>query len=232
MIRTILVLCLLANTLAAQDENTTLRTDPLPLNQGQAIGVGAAKAVADLEARIRVLEQLTSEYQPSWTWPGSNGPQPFEALRKHMNGEVIHPARDVSKWTARELAFVHDQEHVEEYLAADKALPVLKDQRLRDWVRAKNPAKALPRKLGRSVKRIVMHTMSNCGACEQWKRDSMPLALAEGVEVVPVDEGRGISGQSYPYFDIEYCKDDQCQRLRVVNEPFAAMKNRLMRMNN
>ncbi len=131
MIRTILVLALLANTLAAQDPNSTL-------NLGQAIGQGAVKSVSDLEARIAVLEQLVPAYIPTDTWPGHDGPEPFEALRKHFSDEKH--TRDVAKWT-RGTGFHTRLRPHQRTTTANKGLPVLKDQRLRDWVRAKSPAK-------------------------------------------------------------------------------------------
>lgn len=190
-------------------------------NLGQAIGDGAVKVVADLEARIKTLELLTTEYTPSWTWPGHDGPNPFEALRKHLDGQVIHPRRDVSKWTNRELAFTHDCDHVEELLSQGKGLPMLKDQRLRDWVRAKHPARALPKKLGWQVKRIVMHTQANCPPCERWKAEELPKAQAEGIEVV-------FAGPDYrgtPAFDVTYCNGDQCRVLQFGNVKYQTMKN-------
>ena len=190
------------------------------LNLGQAIGVAAERDYEALKARLTVLERLVPAYLPTYTWPGSNGPEPFESLRKHMAGENIHPERFVSKWSPAELAFVHDCDHIQELLDQGKGLPMLKDQRLRDWVRAKSPARALPRKLGWAIKRIVMHTQSNCPPCEQWKQTELPKAQADGVVV----EFAGPDGRPTPAFDVELCSDDQCRMVRVGNMRYETMK--------
>lgn len=189
-------------------------------NLGQAIGEGAAVHVANLEARIAVLESLTTEYTPTWTWPGHNGPEPFEKLRKHMTGEAVHTPRDVSRWTNRELAFVHDRDHVEEHLREGKPLPTLKDQRLRDWLRAKNPAKALPKRLGWAIKRIVMHTQENCDPCKRWKQENLAAIQADGVEFIEAPP----DGRNTPAFDVQYCDGDQCRTLLFGNMRYQTMK--------
>lgn len=174
-----------------------------PLNQGQAIAVGGERAYSDAMARISVLEQLVPPYIPTWTWPGHETPEAFDRLREHMAGEVIYPQRDVSKWSRAELAFIHDCDHVDELLRDGKGLPLLKDQRLQDWVRAKNPAKPL-KHLSRAVKRIVIHVQNNCPPCERWKRDEMPKALADGAEV----QVSGAMGRATPWF--EFCSESKC----------------------
>lgn len=209
----ILVLVLLCRTLSAQFEYAEK-----PQNIGQAIGEGAVRAYSDLEERVKTLEQLVPPYQPSWTWPGHDGPEPFEKLRAHMAGESIHPARSVAKWSRAELAFRHDCDHVEELLAAGKGLPLLKDQRLRDWVRAKNPARSPQRKW--RVSRIVMHTQPNCPPCERWKQANLSTVLADGVEFVeaPPDYRRT------PAFDVTYCNGDYCITKNFGNTSYASMR--------
>jgi hypothetical protein len=213
----VFVLWLIASTAFAQFEYAQEK----PGNLGQAIGVGAAKSVADLEQRIATLEQLVPAYIPTWTWAGHDGPSAFDRLRVHMAGENVHPARDVRKWSRAELAFVHDCDHVEEYLAQGKALPVLKDQRLRDWLRAKSPAKALPKRLGWAVKRIVMHTQPNCPPCDRWRAENLAALQADGVEFVEA----GPDGRPTPSFDVQFCDGDQCRTLMLGNMRYETMKN-------
>lgn len=165
---------------------------------------------AELQARIATLEQLVSPYTPSWTWPGYDTPQAFDRLREHMNGDVIHPVRDVSRWSRAELAFHHDREHVEELLAKGQGLPLLKDQRLRDWVRAKSPARAI-KNLGRSVKRIVLTVWPQnyerrCPGCDKAKAETVPAAQADGVSV----EIRETLTGTVPRIEVEYCDNDRC----------------------
>lgn len=153
-----------------------------PANLGQAIGVGAERSYAELEARVKVLEQLVPDYIPTWTWPGSETAGAFDRLRTHMAGDNIHPRRDVAKWSRAELAFVHDCEHVQELLDGGKPLPILKDQRLRDWLRSKSPAKPL-KNVARAVRKLVIHSrLQYCPGCEQMKPVAARLS-AEGWDV-------------------------------------------------
>jgi len=231
MIRAIVVLLMLARVLVAQPPGSP--EDIKPKNLGQAIGAGAVDAwalklqveelkaeLAEAKQRLATLEQLVPPYIPTYTWPEYQSPQAFDKLRDHLRGENIHPLRDVTKWSRAELAFVHDCDHIEELLKASKPLPALKDQRLRDWLRAKNPAKSLPKKLGWTVKRIVMHTQANCPPCEQWKAVELPQAQAEGVEVVFA----GPDSRGTPAFDVQYCNDDQCRTLQFGNMRYQTMK--------
>lgn len=205
----LLVVLGLCNTVFAQP---LIPPTELP-NLGQAIGIGASKSVADLEARIDVLVKLVPNYEPTWTWPGHKTAERIERLREHLQkGEAIHKGRDVARWSSAELAFVHDCDHVEEYLKEGKALPELKDQRLRDWVRAKNPAKALPKKIATSVRKLVLHKYKSgkrCDWCDKTEKETLPAARADGVEVsVIADLGDFETGPQ-----IEVCTDTTCRRV-------------------
>lgn len=51
-------------------------------------------------------------------------------------------------------------------------------------------------------KTLVMHTMDPCAWCRTDKAKIIPVWIAKGYNVSYVDEGRGIPGSRYPWYEI------------------------------
>lgn len=193
----------LALTVLAQDANTTLPDRVVIL---EARVAQLEQENADLRAQLKPKKKLPSpqqpteaDYLPTFTWPGHDGPEPFKSLASHLRvGEAVHDARDVTGWSPYKLAFTHDQDHFEEYMAEGKPLPVARDPRLAAWLKTVKKA---------PVRKIVMETWrSGCSWCEKWLREDKPKAERDGftIEVVYVTTG------SVPRFRI--CDGDRCSQ--------------------
>lgn len=53
-----------------------------------------------------------------------------------------------------------------------------------------------------AVRTLVMHTMSPCVWCRKDKAEIIPAWISLGYNVTYVDEGKGIPGNRYPWYEI------------------------------
>jgi hypothetical protein len=51
-------------------------------------------------------------------------------------------------------------------------------------------------------KSLVMHSMTPCIYCRTDKAKIIPIWIAKGYNVTYVDDGRGVPGQHYPWYEI------------------------------
>lgn len=70
------------------------------------------------------------------------------------------------------------------------------------------------------ISRIVMHTQPNCTPCDDWRRRDEKRAVADGV----VFDTDGHGGRSTPWFEVQYCRGDQCKSLVFGNVSYETMK--------
>ncbi len=245
---TTIAFILLANTLLAQDTNTTLP------NLGQAIGEGAE--VAALKARIAELEAELNPTTNEFAYKGDDliahlksDHRALPALialheRLHQSIERLRPPgensfivfegtdEEFSRWPERSIAdkwpIVRRKGPLGWVVAIGKThwseAGYLTNAKLQRLVNVSRPGFSKPKKAAWSIKRIVMHTMNRCSRCDDWKRDDLPQAQADGVEIEIIPEGNGLSGQSYPYFEVQYCNDDQCRKLNYGYVRYQTMK--------
>lgn len=94
------------------------------------------------------------------------------------------------------LAKVQDSIHLLEAIRLPKEQAPLPDSQVPEQAKpAENPVPV-------AKKTLIMHSMTPCVWCRTDKAKIIPIWVARGYNVTYVDDGRGVPGQSYPWYEI------------------------------